>query len=122
MNYSLPTYFPFHTCSISSLLSLCKRKVSYGMFRTPRYRVRQGRTMRARHGIMGSNTWSATATPRCGQLSPASRKIMPSWKLTSSASHMESPSPDKCIILMSHIRYLEINHWKINYFQLLYII
>ena len=58
----------------------------------------------------------------CGQLSPASRKIIPSWKLTSSATHVESPSPDECIILMSHIRYSEINHLKINYFQLLYII
>ena len=32
--------------------------------------------MRARHGIMGSNTWLATSTPSCGQLSPASRKII----------------------------------------------
>jgi len=78
--------------------------------------------MRARHGIMGSNTWLATATPRCGQLSPASRQIMPPWKLTSSATHVESPSPDECIILMSHIRYSEVNNLKINYFQLLYMI
>jgi len=50
-----------------SAASLRVSRPPYGTSMMPRCRVRRGRTMHARRGTTGSNTWSDTATPRCGQ-------------------------------------------------------